>query len=255
MPEVASAADKKSGLRCEHCLQKYRGAEVRFHLLENPADLFRVTDIGLRQALWRTGARCSMPAFGSSRRSGRPCPFPEQLGRTSHRNSDSALRRMHSALPKPRRQYYSVASLPAGEQHAVSRLYSGSGVDAKSAVERVAIEIGRCVSQLLLIQGIGPPDAFCQNQSGRKTSGRNVAGRMAELPVKAIQKPIRSRACDVREGHTRFPLARSEDSVSYLREFSRKIRETSSNRRHYTDRAGPMLTSSHDAKFVWKGYR
>ena len=61
---------------------------------------------------------------------------------------------------------------------------------------------------------------------------------MAELPVKAIQKPIRSRACDVWEGHTRFPLARSEDSIRYLREFSGKITEASSNSRHYTNRAG-----------------
>src|SRR6266700_7977572 len=77
---------------------------------------------------------------------------------------------------------------------------------------------------------------------------------MAELPAKAIQKPIRSRACDVWEGHTRLPLARSEDSISYLYEFSGKITEASSNSRHYTNRAGPMLTSSHDAQFVRKGY-
>ncbi len=63
---------------------------------------------------------------------------------------------MHSALPRPRRQHYFVVSLPADEQHAVSRLYSGSGVDAKSDVKRVAIQIGRCISQLLLIQGSGP---------------------------------------------------------------------------------------------------
>jgi hypothetical protein len=63
---------------------------------------------------------------------------------------------MHSALPRPRRQHYFVVSLPADEQHAVSRLYSGSGVDAKSAAKRVAIQIGRCISQLLLIQGSGP---------------------------------------------------------------------------------------------------
>src|SRR5439155_25991547 len=102
------------------------------------------------------------------------------------------------------------------------------------------------------IQGSRLPNAFRQNQPGSKTSGRDVVGRMAELPVKAIQKPIRSRACDVWEGHTRFPLARSEDSIRYLREFSGKITEASSNSRHYTNRARPMLTSSHDAQFVLK---
>src|SRR5713101_870949 len=110
-------------------------------------------------------------------------------------------------------QHYFVSSLPTDEQHAVSRLYSGAGVDAEPAVKRIAIQVRRSASKLLVIQGSGPPNAFRQNQSGRKTSGRNVVGRMSELPVKAIQKPIRSRACDVREGHTRFPLARSEDSI------------------------------------------
>jgi len=53
---------------------------------------------------------------------------------------------MHSALLITRRQYYFVASLPADEQHAVSRLYSGSGVDAKSTVKRVAVQARRCAS-------------------------------------------------------------------------------------------------------------
>jgi hypothetical protein len=148
---------------------------------------------------------------------------------------------MHSALLISRRQHYLVVSLPADEQHAVSGLYSGSGVDAKSAVKRIAVQVRRSASKLLVIQGSRLPNAFRQNQSGGKTSGRNVVGRMAELPVKTIQKPIRSRACDVWEGHTRFPLARSEDSIRYLREFSGKITDASSNSRHYTNRAGPML--------------
>src|SRR5713226_3254482 len=53
---------------------------------------------------------------------------------------------MHSALLRSRRQHSLIASLPADEQHAVSRLYSGSGVDAKSSVKRIAVQVRRCVS-------------------------------------------------------------------------------------------------------------
>src|SRR5437773_1610294 len=159
---------------------------------------------------------------------------------------------MHSALLRSRRQHYFVASLPADEQHAVSRLYSGSGVDAKSAVKRIAVQVRCCASQLLVIQGSRQPNAFRQNQSASKTSGGNVVGRLAELPLKTIQKPIRSRSCDVREGHSGFPLARPEDSICCLRKISRKSADAGSNRRHHLNRAGPMLTSSHDAQFVWK---
>src|SRR6266446_8314362 len=53
---------------------------------------------------------------------------------------------MHSALLRSRRQHSFIASLPADEQHAVSRLYSGSGVDAKPTVKRIAIQVRRCTS-------------------------------------------------------------------------------------------------------------
>ena len=161
---------------------------------------------------------------------------------------------MHSALLRSRRQHYFIASLPADEQYAVSRLYSGSGADAKSAVKRIAVQVRRCASQLFVIQGSRLPNAFRQNQSRAKTSGRNVVGWPAELLLKTIEKPIRRWSCDVWEGHSGFPLARPEDSIRYLRKFSRKITEAGSNSRHYTNRAGPMLTSSHDAQFVRKGY-
>ena len=82
-----------------------------------------------------------------------------------------------------------MASLPTDEQHAVSRLYSGAGVDAEPAVKRIAIQVRRSASKLLVIQGSRLPNAFRQNQSGGKTSGRDVVGRLAELPLKTIQKP------------------------------------------------------------------
>lgn len=53
---------------------------------------------------------------------------------------------MHRALMRSRRQHYFVISLPADEQHTVRRLYSGSGVDAKSAIKRIAVQVRRCAS-------------------------------------------------------------------------------------------------------------
>src|SRR5438552_18790075 len=97
---------------------------------------------------------------------------------------------MHSALPRSRGQHYFVASLPADEQHSMSRLCSGSGVDAKPAVISTAVQVRRCASQFLVIQGSRPPNAFCQDQSGGETSGCDVVGRLTELPMKTIQKPI-----------------------------------------------------------------
>jgi hypothetical protein len=85
-----------------------------------------------------------------------------------------------------------------------------------------------------VIQASRLPNAFRQNQSGRKTSGGNVVGWPAELLLKTIEKPIRSWACDVWEGHSRLPLARPEDSIRYLPKFSRKITEAGSNRHHLT---------------------
>ena len=60
-------------------------------------------------------------------------------------NADSALG-IHSALLRSRRQHYFVTALPTDEQHAVSRLYSGAGVDAKSAVKCIAVQVRRCAS-------------------------------------------------------------------------------------------------------------
>ena len=96
------------------------------------------------------------------------------------------------------------------------------------------------------------PNAFCQNQSGSETSGRDVVGWSAELPLKTIQKPIRSWSCDVWEGHFGFPLARPEDSLRYLGKISRKSTEAGSNGRHRTYRAGPTRACSHDAHLVVK---
>src|SRR6266403_2166041 len=53
---------------------------------------------------------------------------------------------IHSTLRRSRRQHYFVTSLPTDEQHAVSRLYSGAGVDAKSAVKRIAVQVRGCAS-------------------------------------------------------------------------------------------------------------
>src|SRR5260370_19061401 len=70
---------------------------------------------------------------------------------------------MHSALFTLRRQHYFIASFPPDVQHAVSRLYSGSGVDGKSAVKRIAVHARRCPSYLLVIQGGLRPSAFTLN--------------------------------------------------------------------------------------------
>src|SRR6266699_386788 len=88
------------------------------------------------------------------------------------------------------RQDYFLASLPTDKQCLVSRLYSGSSVDLKSPVKRIAIHVRGCVSQLLVVQGRCPSDAFCQNYPGGKTSGRDVVGRLAKPSLKIIHEPI-----------------------------------------------------------------
>ena len=95
-----------------------------------------------------------------------------------------------AALFGSRRQHHFAASLPTDEQDAVSRLNSGSRVDAKSSVKRITVQIRRGTSQLPVIQGTNKPNAFRQDQSGGETSGRDVVGRLAELPLKTIQKLI-----------------------------------------------------------------
>src|ERR1700746_513351 len=141
---------------------------------------------------------------------------------------------MRSALLRSLRQHCLVASLPADEQHRASGLHSGSGVDAKSSVKGIAVQVRRRVSYLLVIQAPRQPNAFCQNQSGGKTSGGDVVGCPAELVLKTIEKPIRSGPYRVRKGYSGFPLARPEDSVRCLPKFSRKSTNARSNRRHLT---------------------
>src|SRR5207302_2706248 len=51
-----------------------------------------------------------------------------------------------SALRGSRRQHYFVVPLPADKQHAVFGLDSGSGVDAKPSVKRIAVQVRRGVS-------------------------------------------------------------------------------------------------------------
>src|SRR5207245_6355308 len=96
----------------------------------------------------------------------------------------------YSALRGRLRQDDFLAPLPADEQCPVSSLYSGSSADSKSSVERIAIQARRCVSQLLVVQGRCPSDAFCQNYPGGKTSGRDVVGRLAKPSLKIIHEPI-----------------------------------------------------------------
>jgi len=145
-----------------------------------------------------------------------------------------------------------VTSLPADDQYAVSCLHSRTGVDAKSSIKGIAVQVRRRVSQLLVIQGGRQPNAFSQDQSRGKASGGDVVGHLAELPLKTIQKPVRCGPQSVGEGYSGFPLAWPENSVRCLPKFSKKSTNARSNRRNLTHGIGPTMAYSHEAQLVLK---
>src|SRR5436190_7824434 len=95
-------------------------------------------------------------------------------------------------------------------------LFSAWNIDTKSAIKRVAVQIGSSTAQLRTFQGSGPANALRQNHSSCKTAGCHVIRHGAKLHVKITYKPIGSWSHNSGEAHLRFPLARTEHSIGRL---------------------------------------
>src|SRR5260370_1675740 len=87
-----------------------------------------------------TGSPQAKPLNNSQLTLGEPLGSPLLFRKRIVGKADIALWVYISSLRRSRRQHYFVTALPTDEQHAVSRLYSRAGVDAKSAVKWIAVQ-------------------------------------------------------------------------------------------------------------------